>query len=110
MWYAGSGNHTAIAKLLLNIPNINPGTEDNCGQTPLYQASINGSGELIEIFLIGRNKKVKITKEVVKAAARNRQSGGEVMKVLLQERGSEVKITEEMVKAAGGNEKSGEEG
>ena len=64
---------------------------------------------MIEIFLIGRNKKVKITKEVVKAAARNRQSGGEVMKVLLQERGSEIKITEEVVKAAVENKRSGAE-
>ena len=52
---------------------------------------------------------VMITEEVVKAAARNGESGKEVMMLLLRKRGSEIKITEEVVWAAAGNEKSGKE-
>ncbi|RYP43836.1 hypothetical protein DL768_009643 [Monosporascus sp. mg162] len=51
--------------------------------------------------------RVKITEEVVKAAAGNENSGKEVMALLFKQRGDEVKITEEVVKAAAGNESNG---
>ncbi|KAH6680743.1 hypothetical protein B0J14DRAFT_696095 [Halenospora varia] len=50
----------------------------------------------------------QITKDVVKAAARNWYSGKEVMMVLLEQRGVDI-ITEEVVKAAAGNGASGKE-
>jgi formylmethanofuran dehydrogenase subunit D len=54
-------------------------------------------------LLMQRGDEVKITKEVVKAAAGNGSSGKEVMALLLDQRGGEIKITEEVVKAAAGN-------
>jgi hypothetical protein len=41
---------------------------------------------------------IKITKEVVKAAAENKKSGKEVITLLLDRRGDDTKVTEEMVR------------
>jgi hypothetical protein len=52
-------------------------------------------------FLLDRGgDDVKITKEVVKAAAGNPHCGKDVMTLLLDRLGDDVKITEEVVKAA----------
>jgi hypothetical protein len=64
---------------------------------------------VIALLLDQRGDEVKITEEVVKAAAGNRISGKEVIALLLDQRGDEVKITEEVVKAAAGNRISGKE-
>jgi formylmethanofuran dehydrogenase subunit D len=61
------------------------------------------------LLLNQRGSEVKITEEVVKAAAGNWNKGKEVMALLLDQRGDEVKITEEVVKAAAGNWRSGKE-
>jgi hypothetical protein len=61
------------------------------------------------LLLDRRGDDVKITDEVVKAAAGNERSGEEVMTLLLDRRGDDVKITDEVVKAAAGNERSGKE-
>ncbi|KAF6784015.1 ankyrin repeat and sam domain containing protein 6 [Colletotrichum sojae] len=84
------------------------------------------SGEqFMKLLLDRRGEEVKVTEEVVKAAAGNgftdeaiedvvraaawnRWSGEQVMKLLLDRRGEEIKVTEEVVKAAAGNGSSGE--
>ncbi|KAL2170803.1 hypothetical protein VTG60DRAFT_4372 [Thermothelomyces hinnuleus] len=55
-----------------------------------------------------RGNEVKITEEVVKAAAENPRFGKEVIALLLNRRGTEVKITEEVVKAAARNDNGDE--
>jgi hypothetical protein len=55
------------------------------------------------LLLDFREGEVRITEEVVKAAARNESGGKAVMALLLDRRGAEVKITEEVVKAAARN-------
>ncbi|RYO78032.1 hypothetical protein DL764_010156 [Monosporascus ibericus] len=94
---------------------------------------------VMALLLDQRSAEVKITEEVVKAAARNADSGKDVMALLFDQRGDstivtprlvetlaesfdafamkklltycgdEVKITEKVVKAAAGNEYSGKE-
>ena len=54
------------------------------------------------LLLDQRSDEVKITEEVVKAAAGN--GSKEVMALLLNQRSDEVKITEEVVKEAASNE------
>ncbi|XTI90701.1 ankyrin repeat-containing domain protein [Cenococcum geophilum] len=54
------------------------------------------------LLLNQRSNEVKITEEVVKAAARN--GSKEVIALLLNQRSDEVKITEEVVKEAASNE------
>jgi hypothetical protein len=49
-----------------------------------------------------RGSEVKITEEVVRAAAGNTQSGKEILALLLEERGDEVKTIEKVVEAATG--------
>nr|XP_036589824.1 ankyrin repeat domain-containing protein 28 [Colletotrichum truncatum]KAF6801829.1 ankyrin repeat domain-containing protein 28 [Colletotrichum truncatum] len=53
-------------------------------------------------------EQVKITQDIVEAAARDTEFGEELMKLLLEERGDEITITEEVVKAAVGNQAYGE--
>jgi len=60
-------------------------------------------------FLKERGGEVRVTKEVIKAAAGNTGSGKEVMALLLEQRGGEVEVTEEVVAAAAGNTRSGKE-
>jgi hypothetical protein len=48
----------------------------------------------VDDFLKKRGGEVKVTEEVVKAAAWNWKSGGGVMALLLEQRGGEFKITE----------------
>ncbi|KAJ3496114.1 hypothetical protein NLG97_g2896 [Lecanicillium saksenae] len=54
-----------------------------------------------------RGDEIRITDEVVRAAAGNEENGKEVMTLLLDQRGDEVRITDEVVKAAAGNEGNG---
>jgi hypothetical protein len=63
-------------------------------------------GKVMALLLDRRGDQITITKEVVKAAAGNSQSGKEVMALLLDRRGDQVAITEEVVKAAMGNYRS----
>jgi hypothetical protein len=62
----------------------------------------------MKLLLDLRGVDIKITNEVVLAAAMNEQSGGTMMKLLLDRRGADVTITDEVVQAAAGNWKSGE--
>ena len=57
----------------------------------------------VALLLERRGDQVKITEQVVKAAAENRESGKDVMALLLERHGDEVKITEQVVKAAACN-------
>lgn len=63
---------------------------------------------MILLLLENQGDEVKITEEVVKAAAGN-GNGGRVMALLLKKRGDEVKITQEVVKAAAANKQSGKD-
>jgi hypothetical protein len=63
----------------------------------------------MKILLTQYGAKVKITEEVVKAAARNEKSSKEVILLLLDQRGAEVKITEEVVNAVAKNWQGGKE-
>ena len=80
---------------------------NSAGKSCLHVAVKYGSCGVLRI-LVGIIS-LKITEEVVKAAAGNQEKGEEVMTLLLQERGGDVKITEEVVKAAAGNLGNGEE-
>ena len=61
----------------------------------------------IASFLERRRDQVRITEEVIKAAAQNIESGNEIIALLLQQR-EEVEIIEGIVKAAAENTQSGE--
>jgi hypothetical protein len=63
--------------------------------------------KIIDLLLDQLGKEVKITADVVEAAAKNKRSGREVMELLLNKRGGEVIITPEVTQAAAGNEESG---
>ncbi|KAK4457483.1 putative het domain protein [Cladorrhinum samala] len=52
---------------------------------------------------------VRITEEVVKAAAGNSDSGKEILALLLDQRGDEVRITEEVLKTVARDSRSGRE-
>ncbi|KAM7209803.1 hypothetical protein V8F06_014814 [Rhypophila decipiens] len=75
-------------------------------RTAIYAAVSRGYLNVIRV-LLEPSHKVKITEEVVKAAAGNKSNGKEMMALLLDQRGTEVKITEEVVKAAAENQSSG---
>jgi ankyrin repeat protein len=60
-------------------------------------------------IILSRNPEVKVTEDVVKIAAGNKQSGEEILSLLLDRRQEEVRVTEEVVKAAAENEISGRE-
>src|SRR5204863_4290603 len=64
--------------------------------------------QVINLFLEKRGDEVKITEEVVMAAAENEETGEAIMQLLLEKRGDEVKITEEVVRAAAENEETRE--
>jgi hypothetical protein len=51
----------------------------------------------------------KVTKQVVRAAAKNYRNGKEVMALLLDQRGDQITITEDVVKAAARNRGNGKE-
>jgi hypothetical protein len=63
--------------------------------------------QVMKLLLMRRGEDVKITEEVVVAAAGNYWYGIEMMRLLFKRRGDNVKITEEVVKAAARNEMSG---
>jgi len=77
------------------------GDEVKITEEVVKAAAGNSEEEMMELLLRQRGDEVKITEEVVKAAAGN--YGPEVMELLLSQRGDEVKITEEVAKAAAGN-------
>jgi ankyrin repeat protein len=60
-------------------------------------------------IILSRNPEIKVSEDVVKIAARNKQSGEEILSLLLDRRQEEVRVTEEVVKAAVENEVSGRE-
>ncbi|KAL2801993.1 hypothetical protein BJX63DRAFT_441534 [Aspergillus granulosus] len=64
------------------------------GITPLEEAARSGS--------------IRITEEVVMAAARNQGDGKRIMKLLLDQQGDHIQITEDVVTAAAGNKGDGQ--
>jgi hypothetical protein len=82
----------------------------NIGDDGILQVCArHGNCKAISLLLERGGDEIKITEEVVKAAARNERSGKEVMSLLLEQRGDEIKITEEVVRAAARNGRSGKE-
>lgn len=65
--------------------------------------------KMIEMMLDGRGNNIKITEEIMTAAAGNHRNGKEVITLLLDLQTNQIKITEEVLKAAAGNEDNGEE-
>ncbi|KAM6514315.1 hypothetical protein FALCPG4_015465 [Fusarium falciforme] len=65
-----------------------------------------GSGDILK-WHFNNGILFEVTKEVVKAAAGNEESGEKVMALLLDKCGADIQITEEVVKAAAGNSRSG---
>jgi ankyrin repeat protein len=63
---------------------------------------------LVGLLLDHLGEDVKVTEDVVQAAAGNGLYGEQVLRLLLAQRGEQVKITEDVVKAAARNDKSGE--
>ncbi|WAO92355.1 HET domain-containing protein [Fusarium falciforme] len=86
---------------------------DRCGDgiivTPGLVQTLTKSFNALAMtkLLDQRGPEVKITEEVVKAAAGSHWNGEQVMALLLKQRGPEVKITEEVLKEAASNEHSG---
>ncbi|KAF1966557.1 ankyrin [Bimuria novae-zelandiae CBS 107.79] len=78
------------------------------GRSPLHIATRNGSCASLT-KLLALNHRIRITQEMVVAAAGNEDSGKEVMALLLDKRGADVQITQEVVVAAAGNYSSGKE-
>lgn len=72
---------------------------------PLYWA-IRWELILIVEFL-AKDSEIKITEEVVRAAAGSQFSGAKIMELLFDQREAEVKITDEVVRAAAENQSSG---
>ncbi|KAH7111571.1 ankyrin repeat-containing domain protein [Dactylonectria macrodidyma] len=120
LWWATRIEHEAVVKLLLDKgADVDVEAKDRFGGgTPLSRAAKNGHHtaaaaaaskggvEVIQV-LLSRGEEVKITADVVRAAAGNEDSGEEVMALLLEKRGDEVKITADVVNAAVGNWQSG---
>ncbi|KAL2809268.1 hypothetical protein BJX63DRAFT_366537 [Aspergillus granulosus] len=80
-------------------------TED--GLTPLEVAARQGRMNVMDILLKEMRAGLKVSEQVLKAAARNEESGGDVMALLLDRQGDQIKITEDVVLAAARNEGSG---
>jgi ankyrin repeat protein len=79
------------------------------GLSPLHIATRNGSCASLAKLLTLDQPYIKITQEVVVAAAENYNNGKEIMALLLDRRGDEIQITQEVVVAAAGNWNSGKE-
>ncbi|KEY73484.1 hypothetical protein S7711_07507 [Stachybotrys chartarum IBT 7711] len=64
--------------------------------------------EEVRLLLDQYGGEIKVTEEVLKAAAGNLGEGEDVMRLLLDKRGDEILITEEVLKAAAKNHEDGE--
>jgi hypothetical protein len=64
---------------------------------------------VVELLLDRRGDQIRITEDVVKAAASNGGNGKEVMALLLDRRGYQIQITEDVVKVAAINDGNGKE-
>ncbi|KAK8121512.1 hypothetical protein PG999_005632 [Apiospora kogelbergensis] len=104
---SAAGFSDVVEALLDHGANINTNV-GNYG-TPILAAVHNGHTRVVSVLLEKRGEQVKITQEVVVAAAGNPFSGKEIMALLLEKRGEQVKITQEVVVAAAGNPFSGKE-
>ncbi|KAF2200291.1 hypothetical protein GQ43DRAFT_489650, partial [Delitschia confertaspora ATCC 74209] len=58
---------------------------------------MKGMREIMTLLFEQREEEMKITEEVVKAAAENNKSVREIMPLLFEQRGEEIKITEDIV-------------
>ena len=87
-----------LAKLLLDqtSSDLSETFKDSC----LVEAARRAPGVLGELLVHAITKRIRVTDEVVKTAARNLFDGNKVMEVLLEKRGDEIQITPEAIKSA----------
>jgi ankyrin repeat protein len=95
------GKYNVVARLW-ELEGVEASAKDNLP----FNSNKRGF-KIIDLLLDQLGKEVKITADVVEAAAKNKRSGREVMELLLNKRGGEVIITPEVTQAAAGNEESG---
>jgi hypothetical protein len=81
---------------------------DRRGTEVVKAAAGKGGEDVTKLLLNRRGNDIKITEEIIKAAAGNKESGQEVITLLLDRRGDDVGITDEIIGAVG-NERSGGE-
>jgi hypothetical protein len=94
-------SYDTVHELMGNVTSLN---------SKLFLRVVEAKDEnRVRNFLRLQGDTVMVTKEVVRAAARNSESGEQVMRLLLDRRGDEVEITAEVFKDAAGNTKSGEQ-
>ncbi|KAL2856766.1 hypothetical protein BJX68DRAFT_263305 [Aspergillus pseudodeflectus] len=65
--------------------------------------------EALSMLLNDRRHDIKITADLVEAAARNKRQGKEMMSLLLAKHKGEIMVTEDIIIAAAGNEQSGQD-
>lgn len=96
-----------LAEMLLD--RIFPDVSETFKNDWLVQAAASGPIVLHKLLAHTMTQRVRVTDEVVKAAAGNWESGEEIITLLLDQRGPEIKITEDVIIAAAGNWESGKE-
>ncbi|KAJ5678667.1 Pfs NACHT and Ankyrin domain protein [Penicillium macrosclerotiorum] len=80
--------------------------KDDSGMTPLECAARSGYPNVVIALL---NWGGRVTRQVLKAAARNRESGKDMMALLLHRYGDQITITDEVLKATARNRESGKD-
>lgn len=108
LWYAARANEVPAAQVLLKF-GAKPNGNNSFPETPFYQAARYAGEEMMKAFLELPVESVRITEEVLMAAAGNTRNGPRVMRVLLDMRLPEIKITSRVVEEADINYVCGEE-
>jgi hypothetical protein len=103
LFVVGAFDFPEILEQDVNKQNLFIGYKTRENQCMLEICAKQGSCKVMILFLYQRGDDVKITEEVVKAAAGNEVNGKEVMTLLLDRRGDDVKITKEIAQAAARN-------
>jgi hypothetical protein len=64
---------------------------------------------VLALLLDRRGDQIRVTEDIVKAAASNWRNGKDAMALLLDRRGDQIRVTEDIVKAAARNSINGKE-
>lgn len=89
-----------VYELMHNVTSLNT-------KCLLKKVELGDLASIVKFFKL-RGKNVRITEEITKAAAGNKECGEQLMELLFDQRGGDMRVTEEVVKAAVGNMISGE--
>jgi ankyrin repeat protein len=95
------GQYNVVARLW-ELEGVEASVKDN-----LPFNSDNRGFKIIDLLLDQLGKEVKITADVVEAAAGNERSGREVIELLFERGVKEIEITKKVVEAAARNKRSG---